>query len=498
MIKLQRALCVFLFIASAHTLWGQACYMDAPPVLSTTIRAQAMEIAANPATRDGSEHYNELILYTFAHAVASDAAVGKLRGVEFAAATAQTDKQVSSGALSSGSTSLLEKPNFSNLLGFAIEHGAVTKTIDGTTLKLSTSPYAFVAAANGDTSTTYHDYEFFTRLGLAANFRINDQNNVLASATRKQLAQWSARFRLTQDHSARSSDFQNFWNNNIKARLEAVPVVLTTQLNQLFNGNPPLEQLRRSQETAYLQAIKNEVAKGSPSATQIERVISCFLEPIKDQIRKGIIVLSEGERQRFTQQFIPDLQQAQLTAAEGRKEAEDYIAALQQRGEATFAYTNYRVENGSDYSDLQMLFERKAFLPMKIVANAGVSIYNKPNVALNQQRARQYSVALSFEGKGGRSPFLTNVLDKSPITYAFSGRYDRMPENRHRADRKADIAQAQFRLEIPIQTGLSIPLSITYANATDLIKEHQVRGNFGFTLDTDKLMALARMLGATK
>ena len=60
------------------------------------------------------------------------------------------------------------------------------------------------------------------------------------------------------------------------------------------------------------------------------------------------------------------------------------------------------------------------------------------------------------------------------------------------AGRKADLAVAQFKLEIPFMTGFSFPFSVTYANATELIKEDQVRANFGITFDADKLFRLAR------
>jgi len=50
---------------------------------------------------------------------------------------------------------------------------------------------------------------------------------------------------------------------------------------------------------------------------------------------------------------------------------------------------------------------------------------------------------------------------------------------------------AQVKVSIPVTTGVTLPLSVTYASRTDLIDEDEVRGNFGFSLDLDKLYALA-------
>jgi len=109
----------------------------------------------------------------------------------------------------------------------------------------------------------------------------------------------------------------------------------------------------------------------------------------------------------------------------------------------------------------------------------------------NQERWRDIAAAISFEGKAN-SPFNIGEADLSKITYSFNFRYQRMRENRGQPDKKADLAVAQFKLELPIKLGVSLPFSVTYANATELIKEKEVRGNFGITFDVDKLFALTR------
>ena len=55
---------------------------------------------------------------------------------------------------------------------------------------------------------------------------------------------------------------------------------------------------------------------------------------------------------------------------------------------------------------------------------------------------------------------------------------------------KGDLAFGQVKLTIPVKgTGFKIPFSLTFANRTELIKEREVRGNFGFTFDLDTLFA---------
>ena len=52
------------------------------------------------------------------------------------------------------------------------------------------------------------------------------------------------------------------------------------------------------------------------------------------------------------------------------------------------------------------------------------------------------------------------------------------------------IYKAQGKITIPIADGIDFPISVTYANRTNLIDEKEVRGQFGFTLDTARLIRM--------
>ena len=46
----------------------------------------------------------------------------------------------------------------------------------------------------------------------------------------------------------------------------------------------------------------------------------------------------------------------------------------------------------------------------------------------------------------------------------------------------------QGKVKVPLMDGIDFPISLTYANRTNLIDEKEVRGQFGFTFDTAKLL----------
>ncbi len=81
-------------------------------------------------------------------------------------------------------------------------------------------------------------------------------------------------------------------------------------------------------------------------------------------------------------------------------------------------------------------------------------------------------------------------------TLSFAGKFERVASNAVALDgtvlpnTKGDIAAGQVKLTIPLgDSGIKIPLSVTFANRTELVREKEVRGNFGFTLDFDSLFA---------
>jgi hypothetical protein len=80
------------------------------------------------------------------------------------------------------------------------------------------------------------------------------------------------------------------------------------------------------------------------------------------------------------------------------------------------------------------------------------------------------------------------------MTYSLTGRYQRLLENRGVPMKKADIGVAQFKVEVPVAAGISIPLSVSYATSTELLNESNTQGHFGFTFDLDKFAALRKLL----
>lgn len=492
------------------------CYPDAPQPLLQGVSAAAQRIVTGKDPGEVSTQIYPILFFAVADAVSDEAEdltdeqrsfVNTINILRAKQETKRTDKQMGASARSEGTTGAAEKPGFAELLGFAIEHGAIQKSISGTTLTLSTSPYALLLAGRDDTAGNYQQNSDWNRLGISATFNINDENdNPLLSARRQQLTEWSAKYRFLGDLSTRSKSAQAIWDNKIRKRIGEFSVRLQGGLEKIFSRDRELAAKEQQMSDSFtapgfarqVQAVLDSKALDADKEARIAGLLLCKARAaIYEPTKSGELRLSADLKNRIVTQTLPEISSALNERENAIREFQDELKALGDRPVLTFAYANKREAVGSDYSNLRLLFSKKSAGGMNVIANGGVSFYHRPDQALNQQRMRDIAATLSFEGTAGRSPFMLEGEDESRITFAFTGRYQRLFENRGVAGRKADIAVGQFKIELPVYAGMTLPFSVTYANASELVKEDHVRANFGFSLDTDKLRQVL-LLGALR
>jgi hypothetical protein len=501
-IRIFVTLLVLILVSSTYSQTPSPCYPNVTDALMGEITVTVSNLIENRGS-SGLSRMPLIIAYAAADALGSKTQVRKLEAYQYVAETARTDKQIGASAKSAGSTSAIEKPGLVNLLGFAIEHGAIQQNVNDTTVTLSSSPYAFVALTKGDSPKTYQDYELLNRLGVSATFDLNNKDNVLSNVSRKQLTEWSAKLRLTGDRSTRSKVFQDFWTREI-APLIQTRLNLRQDIADAISRDKAIEPLYlrsssrnivtplQAQITAYLNGRPTDTPDQKKTASDaITEMILCAVRTsVYEPIASGSLTLSPATEAGVAA-GISSLSETQSQLATARQKIVQFLQTIGKQGTlSTFAYTNHRVEMGSDYSELKLLFERHVN-PLDIILNAGVSLYNKPDPALNQDRIRDFDISFSLEGSA-RSPLRLKEEDLSKITYSFTFRYQRLMENENMATRTPDIANAQFRLEFPIAAGLSIPIAYTYASATEMGMKKENKFNIGLHLDIDKLYSLTR------
>jgi len=135
--------------------------------------------------------------------------------------------------------------------------------------------------------------------------------------------------------------------------------------------------------------------------------------------------------------------------------------------------TKQRPEGDDEYTG-ETIFDYGVANRINLTLN-GNYVYKNSKIIGGDTRGAKFSGQFRFqmtpEKLTGRNPLFLSVSGDGE---AFSGR--------------KPAFHAQAKLTIPILNGLDLPFSVTYANQKGLIKENKIKGQFGFSIDTSRLL----------
>lgn len=494
-----------------------------PPILIDEVNRLSRSILINDEDEITGERF-KLVFYTIADALKvqvivplqTDAAgdlvtktveFGEIEPYKYLGETLRIDKHLGSSS-SPASVSGIDKPGFAWLLGAAIENGQVEKNVRDSVLTLSTSPAALFMLKKGNESNAYQNAGWLNRVGVSASFNVANQNQLLGSATRSQLKEYSVKYRFAGDRNPRSKALEKLWDDEVSPLIQNRLIALNNA-SQFISTDPVLRPLTVTTgaelKTAVVKLTSSAPfrakiqADGSFTGAQICEVSDVILTYLKNNVANQASKLSPGAVIQFKEILVPNLVTAQQKLKVVRESFNAKIDKFFKGPLGTVSYSSHREPVMGNYSEFKFLFEQNTPilnpLPLKtITANAGFSFYHQPNAALKQERLRAFNAALAFEGNAA-NPF-SETLDLSRITYSFVGNYERLAENSRMRGRKADIASLQFLMGVPLFKGMGLPFSVTYSNATETDRRKGWRVNFGLKMDTDKLLELVRAASA--
>ncbi len=401
---------------------------------------------------------------------------------------ARTDKQVGGGPGNSGTTSLVSKGGVPWAFGWAVENGAATESTNDTTITFRVNPVgAMKVLSNKGFLTGFREAESDTALnflkkasiGLSFDTNRGDQPGTF-TGKKQQLSAVSFRYEFVNQRDPRNKRYQRDWEQFVASRGVALAesVAATTVAVQIVTG--PVGNREFRFKDPALQAWLEQTNRAL-NATEAGFDV---LVPV---LRKQIDLLPVEKVSDETTQAITNFAKGFEAYTLAKKDLLDKIA----KGRLiTFEYTNNRQVNAPDTSNFNFIAEGGTGRRIDFTANASLTMFNKKPVGLNINRIRDFQFAGQVDIPFG------DVKGFGQPVFSFAGRYERLMENASTQagtitpNTKGDIAFGQVKLTIPIKgTGFSLPISMTFANRTELIKEKDVRGNFGFTFDLDKILA---------
>lgn len=405
----------------------------------------------------------------------------------------RTDKQFGADSRSAGTTSLGVKGGIPQVLSWAVENGGAVSSIDGTTVTFRVNPVGFIQALSGQGYITgFRNTEddalarFFRRTSVGFSFDTKrDTDPPTLTGSKQQLSAVSVRYQLVNQRDPRAGRYREMWDTFFQQQGVAFTNQQTEQLMKLqvssvgggFKNQALQDWLNTTNVSLNGTRITPSLVNKNEAIEEVRKIIDQRLAQLPAVIANDAELT--GALSNFVAAYLPYLAE--------KKRIMDEIA----KGTlVTFEYTNYREPNAPDLSNFRFVFDKGTLGGMDFNANASLTFFNKRPVGPNVQRIRDFDFSAQLDKK------LEDVMGLGPATLSFTGKFQRLTSNAIAFDgtvlpnTKGDIAAGQVKLTIPIKdSGIKVPFSITFANRSELVREKEVRGNFGFSFDLDTLFA---------
>jgi hypothetical protein len=395
----------------------------------------------------------------------------------------RSDKQLGATSSASGTTTLVSKGTVPQILAFALENGAVSRTISGTTVTVRSNVGGAARALAGKgffqlTPGEDPSLTLLSRLSFSASFDTSRGNDATTlTADRQQLSQWTGRLQIINQRDPQGSSALGRWRARL-APLQTTVSRATLRLSQALERDSAVQDWLAATTSAVTTA-KTTPANKPPGQQVMDieaalRAREAIFPPIGQLQPETRLALDEYERS--TSAFV--------------KERHEVLSALASGALVSIEYTNDRPVRAPLTSNIRLVGEVGG--TVDLTGNASMTFFDqKPVGVTSSVRDAQFSGQLDvkFGSADSVGAFVFSVAAK--YLYQFENSFN--DDGFMVPSTKGATAIGQFKLLVPVKgSGVKIPVSVTLANRTELIKESVVRANVGITYDLDPVFALFR------
>ncbi len=409
----------------------------------------------------------------------------------------RTDQQMGAGPSTNGSTSIVSKGGVPYLFGLAVENGAAVQSTSDTTITFRVNPAGVINTfANKGFVTGFQQAQndpvmnFLRKTSIGFSFDTSRGNQAgVFTGNKQQLSAISARVELFNDRDPRLKKYEADWekfvaNEGVKLAQEVWKTTVATV--DFGSGRGQHKSFRDPALQAWLEQMTAKVSQVDASLTGASRI-----NAIATVIREQAALVPVDRVSEDTIQGITGFAKQDKAYTTAKNSLLDKIA----KGKLfTLDYTNTRAVSAPDTSNFNFIAATGTGSRVDLTANGSFTLFHKRPLAASPTSPRPGRFRdFQFAGQV-LVPF--KVGDLGQFDFWFSGRYERLLGDASTAaggtmpGTRGDIAIGQFGLNVPITSlGIKFPISLTFANRTELVKEREIRGNFGFTFNWDTLLS---------
>jgi hypothetical protein len=378
-------------------------------------------------------------------------------------------KQIGAPAPASGSTSVAVRGDSPSILGLAFEHGLITgaRTGESVTFRGNLVGIAEAGARAGFLGSYQDDgpaARWLRKVSFSLSFDPGSDDDASIDPDADRLTGWSARLDLRNERDPRHPAHEAAWSQ--MAVNESAGLLSATNEAMLALWELPEY---RAWRTATLDRVGAAAADDSAVRQVLEERIAAFR----------------------TLQLTPDTQRAVNRVAAATLAYLDARAGILDAAGRTpllvFEYASQRPADQPRTSDLRVIAEVPLF-GGSFVANAAAALFDE--VPAGADRLRHVDVAAQWD-----LPLQQAALPDAAIVLTLAARVQHLASGIVFADAlvpdtEGTIGVVQVKATVPIRAlAIRIPVSVTWANRSELVKETFVRGQVGVTFDFDGIVA---------
>lgn len=421
----------------------------------------------------------------------------------------RVDKQIGSTASGSGTTDLVSLPSTPELFGLATNLGALTQSVSGTVATFRGNADGIIRAVggqpiscNGCTGT-----QGLKNLAFSVSFDLSRQASQQAATTgsansatttvpgtillpknSKQFSSFNARYDIYNPKDTRSSAFQKEWSDWFALHQKDLEAAAKELLDASDFLDPFLED-------AKLADLRGEYS------TRLNQADSADLQRLLTEYLSKALALARADVPNFDQQALG------VRAAYARygQTYEDLFQKLRGKPQFSAEYTFSSPVSQPDTHNLRFIFASNPFQGGTLLsANAAVTLYGGQIPAgAKYGRLRDFQFAAQLDRPLGNinnypavltlAGYVQYQLDPSVLNInagnLVPGTTITLPQNAQVLLGRSGtmgIVQAKVTLKLK-NSGVKIPIAVSWANRTDLLNATDVRGHIGLTYDLDSL-----------
>lgn len=432
------------------------------------------------------------------------------------------DQQTGPGSNANGTTSLVEKAGTAAVLAFALESGALTRSVNGNTATLSGNADGLLRALTGQQVLCFDckgamGTAVLRNINLSAAFMINQESTstvstsgaansstppsigavVIPSSVGK-LSGLKARYQLWNPYDPHSSKFLAAW----QAAVVKAKDQLNNQAQDLQGKLKPLLVSRPIQsDLNFQQTLQSYASRFYDDADTGD------LTRLKDDFM-SLFDASVDVRTKNDPEFIQNVASVNVSLAQYKDLWNQLLAEAKGQPLLTFEYSFNRLQNQPETHDFRLIL---GYTPKSAAGlfsvNAAASIYGNTipagakygrlhdgQVSVEYDRPftlksnpNQATFGLAAYWQYQPDPSVLNITSGNLVP----GTTIQLPQNAQvLLGTAGSLWVTQAKITINGKSGIKIPIGVSWSNKTDLLAGSKVGAQVGISYDFSSLSSL--------